>query len=389
MSFSQGMGDVRSRLRQGIVGAWALLSHLNRYDSGLNSDPQGVAVKTLTVDTATNDHEYLVTVQGQVISYTADGATSKTEVRDGLTAAINANAIARGSVVADADTADVVTLTGLYPGADFSVVDVDALLTLATDTAAATADPIPFGRAVISDGLVSNESTRLVKIAKSTSFTAQVQTVEVAYIASAVINVRVYEVRGDDRVLLAEAEHASATDQDTTLDTLIADLNARLPANTVLVAADDDPATALVFTAEIAGLEFVSEVNDIGGGATAAAITSTNTTGPSPSTSLHRALKGISMYSHDPAATIGGSEGEYAANAGVRYAETGPLWVDDPGSVVAGTTVYIELDGSGTEAGRPYNTSSSTRVALSRQVARWERPGHTAADGLAVLRLDL
>lgn len=388
MSFSQGFGDVRARARQGRVGEWALASHLNRTGFGINQDPQAAQVDTITVDTAANSTEYAFTLNGVSITYTSDASATKPEIADGLAAAVNAEPLVRGQVSAASDGVDLVTLTGLEPGEAFTLTESDSNLSTTSVTTADEADPIAFGVGVISQGFRTDEGERLVAAAAEGKFTAQVITVPVSYVASEVIRTKIYEVRGDERHLLAEWDETSATDQDTTLDAIATALNAALPANSVLVASDPATATQLVFTAEIAGLEFDVEVESVGGGASRATITKTNTTGPSPSTSVHRALAGVSLYaSEEEAATVGGAAGQWAANRGVRYAQTGTVWVTSAESPSEGDTVYIELGASGT--GQFYTSSGADRVALARSAARWERDGLTASDSLAALRLSL
>lgn len=386
MSFSQGFNDVRARARQGIVGEWSMYPGL--FATGMNANPQAAQVSTIKVDTEQNNHKYTVFVNGVGVSFTSDSTGTKAEIADGLAAALNADPIARGVASAVSDGVDTVTLTGTWPGVPFIVITADANLTVATVTAAAAAAAIPFGRAVLDDGIVSDEGERQVKLAVGSAFAKQVKTAEIDYVASAVIGVRVFEVRGEERVLLAEVQHTSATDQDTTIDALVTLLEARLPANSVEVTADDATATALVFTSEVDGLEFDVEVFDLGGGATSPDIVVSDIVGPDAGTSLHRALAGVSMYSeNDPTATIGGTEGQYAPNAGVRFAYSGELWVERPGAVVQGGTVYVGLGAA--EAGKFFATPGTGRVALSKGLARWSRDGVNSADGVAALRVTL
>lgn len=383
MSFSQAMNDVRARARQGIIGAWVLLSALNRYATGWNKDPQAKQVSTITVNTAADDTKYAVTINGVEVTYTSGTGATTTSIATGLAAAINEEPLVRGQVSATSSAA-VVTLTGTYPGEAFTLTESDANLSTATTTSADEADPIGFGRAVVSDGFVTDEGELQVRIAKTANFSAQVATLGLTYIAAAEVVVAVYEVRGEERHLLAQASHAMATDLDTSITALAARLNALLPANSVNVTEDG---TDITFTAEIAGLEFAVEV---GVSAEGVSPDLAQTTGPSRSTSLHRALAGISLHSEiDPAAAIAGTEGEYAANAGVLMAQSGQLWVASSQAPTEGGVVYVELDGSGDNAGKFYTTSSSTRVALARSMARWVRDGVNTSDGLAALRISL
>jgi hypothetical protein len=242
---------------------------------------------------------------------------------------------------------------------------------------------------VVSQGFSTGYNDELGALAASAVLTAQVQTIAVTYVASNVLRARIWEIRGGEETLLAEREVTAATDLDTTLDALVAALEASLPANTVSVTANNATATAVVFTAEIAGFEFRAEIARVSGGASEPTITSTNTTGPSPSTSIHRALRGVSMRPLDEeCATIGGTAPQWPANKGVVVAKEGPLYVDSPTGVTAGAPAYIEL-GAGTDTGKFFMTGSATRVRLPRSLVEWVRDGSVAADALAVLRLNL
>lgn len=389
MPISQGMSDISTRLRQGQVGKWAMISGLNRASCGANSTPQRAQVATIVVDTATNSATYTWAVNGVTLTYVADASATKIEIAAGIVAAIQADPVANArndTVVSDG--VDTVTITGLYPNDTYDVSDADAKLTSTVTVAADSADPIPFGRAVICQDFVADESERIVSLPVAALFTAQVQTITVAYVASAVLVARVWEIRGTERELIGHASVTSATDQDTTLDALITALNANLAASTVDVTADDATATALVFTAEVPGREFEAEIIHSGGGASAPAITPANTTGPDLDTSLHRAWAGISLYDATQAqpATGGAAEGEYAANAVVSYGQQGPIWVKSDETVTVNGPVYVETV-AGATCGRFYAAASATRVRLSRELARWDRDGLQSSESLAVVRL--
>lgn len=390
---AQGMGDARSVARQGVPGGLVYADPTVRSRSGLNAGAVA-QVARIVVDTATNSATYTWTINGVTLTYTADSSTSATEIGDGIVAAINAEPLARASVSA-VNAAGTVTLTELVPGTAgaFTVSDSDAKLTTTESyVAASDAEALAFGVAVMRVGSNSNasrtETEDLIAAPTTARFTAQVATLSIAYVASAKITVAVYEVRDSEKVLLASVTETSATSQDATIDALIVSLNAQLPANSVLAAADSASATAVVFTAEIAGLEFEVQYSIGDEGASLPAVSLAATTGPSESTSLHRAFRGISRYSQqDPSSTIGGDTGSYAGNQGAEYLTRGVIWVSNSQSPTAGTPVYVELT-AGASQGKLYNSSSSTRVALSRQRARWERAGSNSTDALAAVRLE-
>lgn len=377
MTFSQQAEDVLGRAIEGQPGMPGDVGRVYT-DDGLNASPQAKQVTVVTITGATNDKTYTIVVNGVSISYTADGTATVTEIAAGLKDAIDGEVLVRGQVV-PSSALGVLTLTGIVEGLAFTVTEADAEITVATTTSAADAADIPFGRGLINTGFNTGEAEKLVALPSTALFSAQVATLAISYILNAKITVAVYERRGAERVLLASVTETSATDQDTTIDTLVASLEAALPANTVSAAADTDPATAIVFTAEIPGFEFEIEFSRGDEGASIPAMSLTATTGPSRSTSLHRAFAGVSKYStSDEAATIGGTEGVYEGASGVIWMTFGAIWVYSEDAPVESDSVYLEL-AAGATAGRFYNAASATRVALERRVARWLRSSGTVA----------
>ena len=392
MSISQGFGDVRARARQGRVGELVYQSKGGNHDgAGFNKEGQAAQIGTIVVDTSTADTVYTWTINGVTMTYTSDSSTSTTEIAAGIAAVINAEPLVRGQVSASAATATV-TLTGTNVGVAFTASDSDARLTTTeASTAAASASTIPFGRAVIDTGRNTGEGEQLLGVASTATFVPQVVTLTATYVASAQISVRVFEIRGSERKLLAESNFTSATDLDTTLDGLVAALNTALPANSVLAAANLATATAILLTTEIDGLEIDAEITHITGGASVPVFSIAYTTGPSISTSLNRAFLGVSQYSAAVEATSysATAEAEYPANAMVPFwkaAGGDSVWVASAEAPTSADAVYVEL-APGSTAGRFYAASSATRVALARSKAQWERDGYVSNDSLAALRL--
>lgn len=382
---SQGFGDVRGLMRQGLVGDRSRISHLDRMGFGLNQSPQAKEVWTATISDPGDDTDVTITINGVDITINTGTGLDASGVAAALVAGINAEPLVRGQVVAS-NVTTTLTLTGTIAGVAFTASESDgAIASLAQATAAASAEAVPFGRFVITQGRQSGYSDEIVALAKSSLFTAQVKTITVTYVASAVLVCNVYEVRNGEKELIGNAAVTSATDRDTTLDALIAAINADLPANSVIVTADNASATALIFTAEVAGLEFEAEILHVGGGASAPAITPADTTGPSESTSFHRAVRGISGYSpRDPAATVGGTTGQYAANAGVCYWGRASVWMDCDETPTAGSPVYVEL-GVSADNGKAFAADSATRIRVARDLARWLADGLVSTDSLGEL----
>lgn len=162
-------GQVRDERVAGVPGAQA--------DNGFadvlsyaNDDPRAQQIDTITVTGATNDKTYTVTINGVDISFLSDATATIAEVADGLAAAIEAEPLVNGTVGAVSDGVSLVTVTATTGGVGFTIAESDAELTLASVQANATAAAIPFGRAVIEDGLGAH-GNKLCKLINSTDVT--------------------------------------------------------------------------------------------------------------------------------------------------------------------------------------------------------------------------
>ena len=373
MTISQNAVDVRARARQGVPGMVAVTSPLNRFATYINEDPQAVQSDTATISGTT--FPKTLTING--IDVTVTTGANVTEIAANLVAAIDAEPAVRGQVSASS-LAGVITLTGLTPGLAYTLTEDDAEIALASVSTAASAAPIPFGRLCLDDGPHPDGGpTRLGKLAQLSAFTAQVSTLTVTFAAGNYSIVVVDKATGR---ILADVVVPGNTDDNTTASDIEAALAAALPANTV----DESVATNVVtLTAEVAGFEFEVTVSTTGAGAIALA----NTTPASEATSLARAAAGVSMHTiMDEAATIGAQVGQVPANHGFRALQTGPIWVDRPGTVTSSSPVFVEL-AAGDDAGKFYTTGSATRIELGS--LSWDRDGRTASDNISVLRVAL
>lgn len=386
---SQGFGDLRSRTRQGIPGDWVYSDHTKRWGSGINSTPQKVQIVTSTVSDPGDDQTITIsiapTTADTAIDVTINTGTDEdaTSLAEMLAAAINLEPLIRGSVRASS-SGTTLTLTGLNPGAAFTVTESSASLTTPSTTQVADeADPVPFGRAVIHVGDAAGETEPLVTVPYASLFSAQVITATIVNGVATTRAVRVWEIRGPgDRVLMLETVYLGSATEATEATNLAAAVELAAPANTVVAAVA--ASVTVTFTAEVPGTEILVEIEQVNAGD----VTFANTTGPSEATSLNRAWRGISLY--DPASeapTTTSTEGQYAPNAGVRFGYRGVIWVASSESPSPSADVYVEL-AAGSTQGRFYVSGSSTRVALSRRIARWERDGLVAADALAAIRLE-
>lgn len=381
-TISARVSDVTLRRNQALLGQLAERSVLSRTRTLINSPAQAKQVTTLTMSGASNSTTYTITVNGVDISYTTDSSTSTTELAAGLAAAVNAEPLVRGQVIATSASA-VLTLTGANFGVAFTVTESESDIgTPSTTTAAASASAVGFGLAMIQTGYAADpaEANQVGRVATNAAFSAQVDTWTITYVASARVGLSVTLSNGKTY----EAHTVSATARADTMTALAAALNAILPANTVLAAGT---ATGVTLTAEVVGESFESGflISDEGATDPTGTLSSTK----SASTSLALAFAGVSLRTYDVQATTVGdsSSASYGANEGVLTLESGKVWVANSQGVSFGDPVYVELD-SGGSFGRFYNTASSTRALLPS--ARWERDERSGAtNDLAVIAFDL
>jgi len=370
---------IPSRRPEAITGKVYDSSFLNNLITLLNEKNQTKQVSTITVDTAADNTTYTVSVNGETVTVNSGTSATTTTIATAIKEAINEDyPLARAACIATSST-NVVTLTGLNPGRSFTVTDSDANLTTATGTAAATADTIAFGRAMMGTGFATNAANEKGALPKSTYLTAQVDTLTITYVASAEYHVGVL-LNGYNYKVQCSAD-TSAT---VTAAAIVTALNALLPANTVLVSSSSG---VITFTAEIAGLDFNIEFGASNDGASIPTFTPTTT--KSYLTSLEIALKGISIAALDEEnLTVEGNDVVYPANAMVKALQKGKIWVDFPAatSLTYNSAVYVETSGS--NAGKLYNDSSSTRVKLPLSKARWLRKSENEALALVQINFE-
>lgn len=377
--FFQRAGDVRAQRPIGFIGDFAR-SHDYRSITGINADPQAPQRVTIKVDSAVDKHIYEVFADDVKVAYENAG-TDKAVTAAGLADAWNKTPGARRVGYAEADGVDTVTLTGVWPGVPFAVSTDDANLTVTTTAQAATADAIPFGRAIIATGAIDGEAAPKVALPKAANFTAQVMSFTITTGADGIFTpvVRI----GGQTYTAAPVVHD--TDEATTATAIATAINAVMPANTVLAGTDDDTVT---LTAEVPGTEFDADI--VPSGDAAATVEKTHTTGPSPATSLKRALVGISARRLDTEASVYGGPGEYAPNQGVEIATRGVGKVQRELTEAWSRGDGVWVGTGATDAGRLYNAAGTGRVYLGTSPIVIERGEHsTTRDGLGVVRIDM
>lgn len=163
---------VRQRFEDGRPGDLYNPANKGLIESFINDAPRAQQVDTVTVATVSDDTDYTVTIDGVDITITSDSTATDQEINDALVAAINAEALVNGRVLAEGTAATTFTLTARYGGTGFTTEVDGTLLTVANTTANAEADPVPFGRLVLKAGLGTNR-TRLARLADASALTAK------------------------------------------------------------------------------------------------------------------------------------------------------------------------------------------------------------------------
>lgn len=386
LSFFQRTGDVvRTALPVGIIGQLAMAGPHNESVTVVNSIGQAAQVTTIAIPSSpANSTAYSVLINGISASYTSDGSATQAEVGAGLAAALAAEPGTRGQMTAAYSTGTL-TLTGTQVNTAYTVTvsggsGGSALGSPSTSTSAAAGTSVPFGVAVHSLGLASGTGVRVGSSPYSALFTAQVISLTFAgntssyYDGSVNINGKVYQwggVKWD-------------TDLDTTCTAIAAAINAVMPVETVIAASVGSGGGVVTLTAEVEGAEF--EAIAQASGHLAAVATKAYTTGPSISTSLARALVGISGFRYNVEnATIGGDDPAYTGSSAMTVHTKGSVWVSDRGLTISyGDDVFVSV--ASATRGYCYNAAGTDRVYIPRDKLSWGR--QVSADGVAVLNVN-
>lgn len=381
-SFGPDIRGVRQPLH---AGGRLLADHTDAIYSGVNAGAQAREVRTITVNAATNNNAYVVVVDGISVTYTSDATATQAEIANGLAAAIEAEPLLFGrfaSVVSDG--VNLVTLTGRWPGTAFTLTTADADLAVALVTAAASAANIAFGRCVISQSRSAMANIGSLGLPISTAFSAQVKTLVTTYVLDSTVEIVITDKHSGK--VIADVTRTMAADLPTTLGLFLADLNGQLPANSVVVTGG---VTNLVLTSEVPGFEFDAMILPAqAGGASIPVVSATDTTGPSVSTSILRAIRqgGVALFDSGVEQASYGADAFYGPNAVVAFMKRGHVAVVNSQTPAYGDPVYVET--SGASAGLFYNTSSATRLLLPPDMAHWVKVAPESADALAALYIN-
>lgn len=391
-SFFQSARDVRAFLPLGLIGEVAR-SHDFKSITAVNSAPQAAQVTTISVPSSPdNSTAYKVTIDGVVCSYTTDGSATQAELGNGLVDAINTEPGARAKMSA-AYSGGTLTLTGVWPGVAVTVSvnsseTTQDLGSPTNSTSAASADTVSPGLVIASDGHVTDEGNPKGFVPSTSSFTAQVISFTFATASGSYFG---GTVRMNGKTVSWRAAHN--TDLDTTCAGIATAINTAvdtlgLAGATVLAASVGSAGGVVTLTAEVPGAEF--DADAWASGSASGTASKAYTTGPSRSTSLRRALLGVSVRRLDlENATVGGDNPVYAANDGVEVAQRGTVVVQRSTSETWSLNDEVFVSLASATKGRIYNSTGANRVWLPREILVIERGERsTSSDGVGVIRIN-
>jgi hypothetical protein len=333
-----------------------------------------------------NTEEYTVTVNGIEASYTTDGTAAQAELGAGLKAAVEASAM--NGLLTAAYSGGTLTLTGTWPGIDFTPTIAGgsggtALGAPSNSVAAAEASTVAFGLFMASNGNVTDERILKGFVPTTSLMTAQVISLTFAgntasyYHGSVRVNGKVYQWGGV----------VWDTNLDTTCTAIAAAINAVMPTETVIAASVGSGGGVVTLTAEVEGAEFEADAH--AQGHADAEATKAYTTGPSISTSLARAFCGISRRRLDVEnLTLDGDDPAYAANVGVEvFTGPGTVIVETHSETPApGGDVFVSV--ASATKGEFYTAAGTDRVYIPRELLTWSAAEDAGtSDSIGVLRI--
>ncbi len=382
--------SVNTRQRPGVPGMPVDTSLRNDSILLINKDPQANEVWTLEITAAADDTDYGILLDDPATTVQIDSGTGATvlTIATALLVAWQTAPIANGIASVASDGVDTLTFTGVYPGVAFGLTEGEAAasMTLLNGTNAAEADSVPFGRAMISTEFESDENDELGILAKSSALSARVSNLEITYAAGEIYSVTL-TVEGRDYTV----DVAADTNDDDTATAIRAAVNAMMPAASVIAAGATNN---VLLTAELAGQYFEIGLGLVSGTTARMVLTDTTNT---PACDFNQVFAGISQHTYDTSVQVlptstSDDTAEYLPNAGVTAMTRGPMWVE----VASGTTItsrsktYVELDGTGSAAGRFYTATGATRTLVDPRLLRWRRAAHSDSDAnVAVVEISL
>tara|TARA_S200002703_G_scaffold91618_2_gene79097 strand:- start:3755 stop:4918 length:1164 start_codon:yes stop_codon:yes gene_type:complete len=326
-------------------------------------------VSTVTVDSATNSQDYVLTVTfggtDYSVTYTSDGTATTSEIASGLSSAVTADANINAFITPSISGAspNVLTLTGRYKGESFTFsVTPAADVTLATGTAAAAAGAIPFGRACVLDA----DNTDGIELPDTAN-----DTLKVVHATPTAENNAIYDLSlvadldfdGINEVYTASYSADGSADVQEIVEALQAALDAQMPANTIAITEDD---AKLIFTSELPNLDFNVTGVELGATATWTITTDTDL--------VPLRFKGVSLHSHRVETDSDGAT-QYSGGDVVSLLQKGDIWVevDDAITPALGDPVFVRASASGSEVLGAFRDSQDGAdcIFLPPSICQW------------------
>jgi len=388
---------IRTRRMQAVVGQPAFADWLNKIKDGVNSAPQQSQEERVQVNAFNALGTYTFMLDGMLYSYTEDGTGANVnDVATQITNDWNSGGFPPGRGVAEAsDQANEVVLTGTWPGVEFEVnTDMDPDLSNFTNVAPEEADDVGFGFALVGLGYAAGgvyatgDTLEQIAVARTDAFgpsnlyfddfiglaAGRLEIVIDASIhdlgvitASAPWNATIPQTLADLKTALDAALFTSGLDQY---------MNCTVGAGPDSFSVDTNGGMeGFAFDAMIAhdlGIAAINKIVNVFRG-----------------TSIVWSWAGVSIARYDVTSQDFGSTDEpsYAPNAGVPFLKRGFVWVERPETPpIQGGRVFVEMD-PGSDFGTFHTNQNGTRLPLPFDVAKWERDGRIATDGLSLLNL--
>lgn len=349
------------------------------YDDGpidlvslVNDDPQAKQISTITIDSASNDTQYAVTINGLEASYTSasSGATTSS-IAEGLRESLFEEpglAPIRFTV-----SGAVITATSRDPGFEFTIAEDDASLSVATSQSAADAAAVEFGRMVVR--LANQDGVKRGRKVESGDFTGSLFTLT---------NTADNSVEYSFDISLDGVDYnvAFTSDASATSNEISTGLKAAVDALSLGITATVDGSDDLVLQGDD-GVEF-QVVNLAAGGAGALSVdsqTAANFPGEFLLSVRSDAVPGF-LLERD------GIGSGYPKNYTMACAREGRFLVEVEGSVTVGNPVYVRTsaDGSLDEIGGFADASGTGLVRIDNL---FNLSWHDSLSGdFAVLQID-
>jgi hypothetical protein len=332
-----------------------------------NSSPGAVQVDLMTITNYVNAKKLEWTFDGVAFSYTMTAAdTNVTGVAASIVTQLQAEPIFGGRFYATS-VAGVITLTGRSFSQGWTLLATGTWAAdnaITNSVALAAGSALPFGRLTVQDGQITGAIDMKGKLASAANLTARAVKLTPTIGTDTGTLFQVSVTVAGVTYLGSYTGDGSATVKEV-VEGLVADLNAKLPAQTVVATEDD---TSMTLTSELAGLDFV-----YGFGANQAAntwaVTSDNSTA---SCDINQAAIGIAVET-DSVEIQSATVPAYGANRACSVMKKGRIVVQTPTLVVPTRGVWVRLaNGTATSPiGSFRDTAATDCVQLDSRRFRW------------------